>query len=474
MKTIIVREIFENIKSLRFLFLLIFSILLFSLNSMVFENKIKNEKKELNKCISFMKKHSIQTISGTVIYKEPCKFQFIAEGGEKNLPCIYSLSSNGTIEAASSTWYIPTRVDASRYNYKMPVSYEIDWVFIITIIFSLYVILLTFDAVSGEREQGTLMLTLSNPVKRIQFIISKYIAVFITLFIPFIIGIFSSLLILSFSVPDIISNEITTKIFIILVISTVYLSLFILMSLMLSSLIRQSSVVLLSLLAVWLLFLIIPEVSKVIAQKISNTPGEYSIAKVNYKLNEGFDPGSIMYKRIQNGEFKTVEEAKKAGEKLLLEHERQMSKIRADYENYLYGQIETTGNISRISPMTLFKYASESIAGTGIKSRKNFIEDIKKYSPIYQDYIKFKTGLTEIPELTYSQMVISFKSESFEIGRMPDDLKGDLSDFPIFQESKPSVSRILHDAMTDIIGLLLWNIVLAMGAFLAFNRADVR
>ncbi|MFC1541673.1 hypothetical protein ACFL50_04390 [Candidatus Latescibacterota bacterium] len=50
----------------------------------------------------------------------------------------------------------------------------------------------------------------------------------------------------------------------------------------------------------------------------------------------------------------------------------------------------------------------------------------------------------------------------------------DKSDFPYFTPSKPSLVKNLNYALFDLSGLLLWNIVLAIGAFLAFNRADVR
>ena len=50
----------------------------------------------------------------------------------------------------------------------------------------------------------------------------------------------------------------------------------------------------------------------------------------------------------------------------------------------------------------------------------------------------------------------------------------DDNDVPVFHESDPSFTRTLHDAFIDLSGLLLWNLVLALGAFLAFNRADVR
>ena len=63
--------------------------------------------------------------------------------------------------------------------------------------------------------------------------------------------------------------------------------------------------------------------------------------------------------------------------------------------------------------------------------------------------------------------------EIFLRSARPEEYSGDKSDFPIFKENRNSLMESLKSASTDLIGLLLWNIVFAMGAFLALNRADV-
>jgi hypothetical protein len=56
----------------------------------------------------------------------------------------------------------------------------------------------------------------------------------------------------------------------------------------------------------------------------------------------------------------------------------------------------------------------------------------------------------------------------------PEEYQGDKSDFPQFVESQPLLARSLKDALYDIAGLIVWNLVLATLAFSAFLRADVR
>ena len=99
-----------------------------------------------------------------------------------------------------------------------------------------------------------------------------------------------------------------------------------------------------------------------------------------------------------------------------------------------------------------------------------------KYSVVYDTFLKNKFG--ELPtnfNFVGRNFSVDYKGEKVRV-RSPRSPKRDfdISDIPVFQESKMSLSRMLHDARLDLSVLLLWNIVLAMGAFLAFNRADVR
>ena len=104
---------------------------------------------------------------------------------------------------------------------------------------------------------------------------------------------------------------------------------------------------------------------------------------------------------------------------------------------------------------------------------------MEKYSRIYDDYIQKKIGevaiKTRIPLWVWTWFRDSQGPYSGQyILNSPKEYEGDKSDFPRFTESKPSLIIVFNDSSVDIAGLLLWNIVLAMGAFLAFNRADVR
>ena len=56
----------------------------------------------------------------------------------------------------------------------------------------------------------------------------------------------------------------------------------------------------------------------------------------------------------------------------------------------------------------------------------------------------------------------------------PAGYDGDKSDFPGFDYHAASLGDIVHESLPDIVGLILWNLVLALNGLYVFMRADVR
>ena len=71
---------------------------------------------------------------------------------------------------------------------------RLDFVTIVTIIMSLMAILFSYNAVSGEREDGLLKLMLSTSLSRSAIILGKFIGGNLSLLVPFTIGVLAGLL----------------------------------------------------------------------------------------------------------------------------------------------------------------------------------------------------------------------------------------------------------------------------------------
>ncbi len=84
-------------------------------------------------------------------------------------------------------WHLRYRQDNYQKNSMLQSFTALDWSFIISVVISFVVILFTFDAISGERERGTLALMLSNSVPRGVILLSKFLGAFIAIVIPMLI-----------------------------------------------------------------------------------------------------------------------------------------------------------------------------------------------------------------------------------------------------------------------------------------------
>ena len=79
---------------------------------------------------------------------------------------------------------------------------------------------------------------------------------------------------------------------------------------------------------------------------------------------------------------------------------------------------------------------------------------------------------------TYYHVIMNFNGERIQISSLilskNERPEFDTTDFPVFRQTEPSLVLAMNSAFLDLSGLLLWNIVLALGAFAAFFYADVR
>jgi len=467
METVIRKELLDYLQSIQFVVLFCIGIVLFSANGLIFSAKYSRQQNWYDQ-----KTADTWDDPSTVslrLYKQPSPLLFLAEGGDKFSPPGYQLHPKG---------FLSPVLGGSR-NFKLPDLPEPDWVFIVKIIFSLYAILLGYRAVSGEKEQGTLRLALSNPISRARLLAAKYIAIILALMIPLATGMLISLAISGFKVPQILNTELVLKIILTFISAFIYLSIFVFLSLALSSLIHQSSLVLLVLLAVWVLFVVmVPNTSGILAERFSETPSEYQTAKmvssqtIRKLMSEKIRP---IRDKAKQGKIKTEAEFYQQTDAAFDQLQQELTKSYNVYDNAISRRQMLARNISRLSPTALLQYASENIAGTGFASKQRFLDDIKAYSSVYDNYVLKKVG--KLVEVTSWSFAADFEFNGKRIilsSPHPEEYQGDKSDFPRFSQSQPSARQSLRYALLDISGLVLWNLVLAMAAFAAFNRSDVR
>jgi len=466
MITIIKREILEHLQSLQFIILIILSILLFGMNGWVSVKKHREQMTRYNDGVTEMEHY--HSTRQTSLYLHPNPLVLLVDGGSKYQPPGYSLGPKGKL----------TPLPGGPKNFKMPSVPELDWAFIIKVVFSLYVLLLAFRGISGEKEIGTLRLVLSNTLRRNQVLIAKYISIILTTGIPLILGGLVSLSIVSILLPQALSLTLIPRIVLMVLLAFFYLSIFAFLGLFVSSLVGRSSVVLLILLSVWILFVVVvPNVSGILSNKLTSVPSEFQTARqVGPLLKEQVWARIDKVKeRIENGELTTDEAIKRETDKAFEEGQEGVRNHYAVYENAMKHRANVARNLSRVSPTALFQFASENLADTGPRREERFLKDAKAYSNIYDSYILQKVGQVVGTSQWSFGTSITVNEKYFHISSpFPQEYQGDKSDFPHFAESSPNLPHNMQEALLDLAGLSLWNLILAMLAFGAISRCDVR
>lgn len=465
MKTIIKRELLDHLLSIQFAVLLAMSTILFLANGVFTAKKYSQQITFYNQRVSLSYQNP-STVS-LEIYRRPSQLMFLADGGDKNRPYGYVLNPKGVLDALPS----------GPRNFKLPDIPELDWSFIVKIIFSLYVILLSYNAISGEKERGTLRLIFSNSMGRVKLLVAKYIAILLTVIIPLVTGIILSLVIISIFIPKNLTLNILSRVLVMFFLTLVYLSVYALLSLTISSLVHRSSLGLLVLLAQWVLFaILIPNASDILSQRFSKVPSEYQMAKridpmiekqVWARINE-------IRERVKNGELKNEEEVKREAYRAFEEGQERVVMLYKNYEKAMKQRAETAQKMSRLSPTALFQYASESIAQTGTKREEQFINSIRNYARTYDDYILKKLGkLVGTSPWSFSGSITINEKTLHMRSPSPEEYQGDKSDFPHFVENAPTFGSSLGNGLFDIVALILWNILLAISALSSFLLMDI-
>ena len=466
MVTIIKREILEHLQSLQFIILIILSILLFCMNGWITAQKHRERMNRFSNGVSEMTHYHSTT--WTSLYMRPSPLVLLADGGSKHQPLGYRLEPKGRL----------TPLPAGQKNFKMPFVPELDWAFIVKVIFSLFALLLAFRGISGEKEVGTLRLVLSYALRRNQVLLAKYLSILLTTGIPLILGGFVSLCIGSIFLPEALSLTLVPRIGLMILLAFFYLSIFTFLGLFVSSLVSRSSVVLLILLAVWiLLVIVVPNLSGILSDKLADVPSEYQTAKQVDSILEQQVWGRInkVKERVKSGELTTEEAIKRETDRAFEEGQKDVRNHYTFYENAMKRRSHLARTLSRLSPTALFQFASESLADTGPRREERFLRDAETFSTTYDNYILEKLGkLVGVSHWSFGTGV-TLNGKYVDISSpRPEEYQGDMSDFPRFVESNPNLAYNIQEAALDLAGLSLWNLVLAGLAFWAIWRCDVR
>jgi len=138
------RELLKNFQSFRFFALFAVAVFLFAINPFLVATEYRERVQKYNEYVEMMEKRSKDQGIGT--FRRPNPMSFVAGSSDVKAPTGYRINL--------SLGVAPMGVDQYGVNLTFPGFQLVDWVFILKVLFSLFAILLTFDAVSGEKESA--------------------------------------------------------------------------------------------------------------------------------------------------------------------------------------------------------------------------------------------------------------------------------------------------------------------------------
>jgi ABC-type transport system involved in multi-copper enzyme maturation permease subunit len=469
---IIRKEILQNLLSLRFVLLLLLIISLFASSGFVFVAKYRTQSddywKKANENLSGFRNKADQLYKlafyGQEIWKKPKALTFCVGGYEKSLPNCF-----GT-DAFLSVWWVK-----GRHNFLLNNFGDLDWVFIISLPLSFMALFFTYDSICGERQAGTLRLILSRAIPRYKVLVGKYAGAIITIGLPLSVGLFVSLIIvISSGIVELHAHD-WIKIIVIILLSILYLSIFTLLGIFISSRMAYSTNTMVVLLLAWVgLVILIPCFGRAVSDIFYKAPSDavwtrrYSemLDQLDREAQAGkFGKNALGFNADPNHPSVNPPAAARYWNAFAAGIMQQ----REEGHNQRVAQALAGRKFACLSPMVLYQQASEAIAGTGIHRCINIWEQISRYKSQLKEYVRSNDA--DDPN---SLHLLFFDEYLVENWNAISDKPVDFDTVPKFQEKDLALGESLRLAIWDIGLLALLNLVFFAASFVSFLRYDVR
>lgn len=364
----------------------------------------------------------------------------------------------------------------SRYGDEpmLAVFRQFDLEFLFTVVLSLFAILFSFDAVSGEKERGTLRLTFASAVPRRTFIAGKLLGAYVTLIVALLLPIAAgSGLLIAMGVP--MTGDEWVRLALIVATGFLYLGVFLSLSVFVSAMTVRSTTSFLVLLVVWIVaVLIVPRAAVLFAGRAVDVPSVDAVAAQKAKFSAGLwgDDRAAMaaFKPSKSGDMQAVmQEFQKMMQKIADDRERKMrefaSRVNEERRNRQDVQEAVAFGLARISPAACFTLAATRLAGTSFEMKQHFLAATERYQKAFGEFMIGKTGMNPGGRMVVLRVVVDDEKKPEPINT---------AEIPVFSYTPMQVADVAGGTALDILLLLAVNMLFIAGAVAAFLRYDVR
>ena len=390
----------------------------------------------------------------------------------------------------------------------------VDVVLMVQIGFSLFVISIAYDTICGERESGTLALVASNPVSKYHILIGKYLGGMASLLAPLAIGWIAAAILINADLVIEFHIAQWSRFGLLFAASGLYLSVFFLLSMLVSAITRRSASALVWLLFLWILLVfIIPNGAVYVAKQVRPIPSKAVVniesAAISTVFKEKirdygarhqsgsyFKEGYSVISGNQPFAFLVLTGSKEAMRWYLdgaqfyipqrIGYAEQIGNLYQGYYRSLKRQTVLAENLSRLSPAWLYYNISAGLSGTDLRRHERFIHQAQDYRKALMAYMQEQEAFSSINWFTSVNIndmpsqagLVSSDRDAFFANITPkswDDVEPlDLSGMPAFTSGSASGNVALGGAFPDLAFLVFLNILLFLSTGAMFLKKEVR
>jgi ABC-type transport system involved in multi-copper enzyme maturation permease subunit len=387
-------------------------------------------------------------------FRRPRKLQFVVDGEDDMRPNMitYSTAHVGNPEVSSTLSYQMRRFE------------RLDWAFAIGVLASFLAVVMSFNSLSGEKEEGTLKLLLVNSASRTSVITAKYLALAVSSFFPVVVGAVLSMSVMSIVTASVFTMDEVLRLFIILCLGFLLLLVFVSLGLLVSAITHQSTRSLVLLLLIWIVsVIIIPSLSRLIAQNVrAVVPASEVDRRIGELLGEALEEYSGRDISHAPREALPVDESEFLWDEMMDKVENRMQEILDGNLRRKMNQVRSMELMASVSPVSLFRKGAGDIIGTGLTEDEFFYQDVRNQREGFLEFLRAKDAQDpESPHILYRKWYMSYKPV-------------DPGTIPRYNGKEVSVDLSLRKGVTRAVCLAALAAILFVFALAAFQKMDAR
>lgn len=423
------------------------------------------------KANSYSKSYVDLKQDGTKILRKPSKMSIFVGGVDNLIGKSATVSSNSQMNIRESRYSL---------NPILAVFGGLDMSIIAQMVFALFAILFSYNTISGEREQGTLKLLLSNSVSRSSILVGKTLGGLLSLFIIFLLPFLAGLIFLLSAGTSFTGAE-WLKIGMMAFVICLYIAVFYMVGVFFSTVTKRSSVSFLFSLFFWVFSIfIMPKVAVSVAEHLYPplSMDELEAQKASIE-REHYDILQEQMRRLYSEYYdKEKDNEAEAFQKALVEGMAEVQTVKnlklqpimSEYERKYNKLLEQAENFSRVSPVSNLTFTLNRLTETDVRLHSRFSETLKKFRTRFLDFVEKISS--ENSDKRTNMVAVDNGKDGPVVKYNFQELE--LPGFPKFNIERETVEQTFSAILLDVFILAFYVLVLFCGSFFCFVRYDVR